>query len=150
MLTLGERLQLCNEVRVMNESHRRALGSSLLIIEKDLHMITEKLEQDNKDFGSILQSTTYDVDPQTKKKILNIATSMLDEIRQLKEKFKLERDEKSLSHWVYSTLIEIWIILEDLRPEKLKAYGQMSDIDKKLLEPNILKLLKMLDEIYRI
>lgn len=134
----------------MNESHRRALGSSLVIIEKDLHTITEKLEQDSKDFGSILQSTTYDVDPQTKKKILNVATSMLDEIRQLKEKFKLERDEKSLSRWVYSTLIEIWIILEDLRPEKLKAYGQMSDMDKKLLNPHILKLLKMLGEIYRI
>ena len=132
----------------MNENHRRALGSSLVIIERDLHTITEKLEQDSKDFGSILESSIYDVDPQTKKRVLNVAVSMLDEIRELKEKFKLERGDQSLSRWMSSVLTEIWIILEDLRPEKLaKAYGRISDIDKKLLEPHILKLLRMLDEI---
>jgi len=133
---------------MMNENHRRALGSSLVIIERDLHTITEKLEQDSKDFGSILESSIYDVDPQTKKRVLNVAVSMLDEIRELKEKFKLERGDQSLSRWMSSVLTEIWIILEDLRPEKLaKAYGRISDIDKKLLEPHILKLLRMLDEI---
>jgi len=135
-------------VRAMNENHRRALGSSLVIIERDLHTITEKLEQDSKDTGSILESSIYDVDPKTKKRILNVTASMLDEIRELKEKFKLERGDQSLSRWMSSVLTEIWIILEDLRPEKLaKAYGRISDIDKKLLEPHILKLLRMLDEI---
>jgi len=132
----------------MNESPRRALGSSLLIIERDLHTITEKLEQASMDSGSILESSIYDVDPQTKKRILNVAASMLDEIRQLKETFKLERSDQSLSRWVYSVLTEIWIILQDLRPEKLaKAYGRISDTDRKLLEPHILRLLRMLDEI---
>ena len=132
---------------MMNENHRRALGSSLQLIERYLNMISEELDREGKNVSSILDSIIYDVDPHTKKKILNGAASMLDEIRQLKETFKLERNEKSLRRWVYSTLVGVWIILEDLRPEKLKAYGQMSDIDKKLLEPHILKLLKMLDEI---
>ena len=47
-------------------------------------------------------------------------------------------------------MIEIWTILSDLRPEKLaKAYGRISDTDKKLLEPHILKLLETVDEIYQ-
>jgi len=132
----------------MNESPRRALGSSLLIIERDLHTIIEKLQQASKDSGSILESSIYDVDPQTKKRMLSVTASMLDEIRELKETFKLEKSDHSLSRWVYSVLTEIWIILEDLRPEKLvKAYGRISDTDRKLLEPHILRLLRMLDEI---
>jgi hypothetical protein len=133
----------------MNESHRRALGSSLQLIERYLNMISEELDRDGKNLSSILDSIIYDVDPHTKEKILNVVASMLDEIRQLKETFKLERNEKSLRRWVYTTLVGVWIILEDLRPEKLKAYGQMSDADKKLLEPHILKLLRMLDEIHQ-
>jgi len=133
---------------MMNENHRRALGSSLQLIERYLNMISEELDREGKNLSSILDSIIYDVDPHTKKKILNVAASMLDEIRQLKETFKLERNEKSLRRWVYSTLVGVWIILEDLRPEKLtKAYGRMSDADKKLLGPHILKLLRMLDEI---
>lgn len=133
----------------MNENHRRALGSSLQLIERYLNMISEELDRDGKNLSSILDSIIYDVDPHTKEKILNVVASMLDEIRQLKETFKLERNEKSLRRWVYTTLVGVWIILEDLRPEKLKAYGQMSDADKKLLEPHILKLLRMLDEIHQ-
>ena len=133
----------------MNENHRRALGSSLQLIERYLNMISEELDREGKNLSSILDSIIYDVDPHTKEKILNVVASMLDEIRQLKETFKLERNEKSLRRWVYTTLVGVWIILEDLRPEKLKAYGQMSDADKKLLEPHILKLLRMLDEIHQ-
>jgi len=134
----------------MNENHRRALGSSLQIIERRLHMISEELDQNSRNSNSILDSIIYDVDPQTKRTILNVTASMLGEIRQLKEIFKLEKYETSLRRSVYNTMIEIWTILSDLRPEKLaKAYGRISDTDKKLLEPHILKLLETVDEIYQ-
>ena len=71
----------------MNENHRRALGSSLQIIERHLHMISEELDQNSRNSNSILDSIIYDVDPQTKRTILNVTASMLGEIRQLKEIF---------------------------------------------------------------
>jgi hypothetical protein len=133
---------------MMNENHKRALGTSLRVIERHLNTISEELEKNDRNSNVILNSIMHDVDPHTKKKILTVTASMLEEIRQLKEIFKLEKHEASLRRLVYSTIIEIWIILEDLRPEKLaKAYGRISDTDKKLLEPHILKLLKMLNEI---
>jgi len=134
----------------MNENHKRALGTSLQVIERHLNTINEELDQNHKNSNSILNSIIYDVNPQTKKTILNVTASMLEEIRQLKEIFNLEKYETSLRRLVYSTMIEIWTILEDLRPERLaKAYGRISDTDKKLLEPHILKLLETLDEIYQ-
>jgi len=135
---------------MMNENHKRALGTSLQVIERHLNTINEELDQNHKNSNSILNSIIYDVNPQTKKTILNVTASMLEEIRQLKEIFNLEKYETSLRRLVYSTMIEIWTILEDLRPERLaKAYGRISDTDKKLLEPHILKLLETLDEIYQ-
>jgi len=135
---------------MMNENHKRALGTSLQVIERHLNTINEELDQNHKNSNSILNSIIYDVNPQTKKTILNVTASMLEEIRQLKEIFNLEKYETSLRRLVYSTMIEIWTILSDLRPEKLaKAYGRISDTDKKLLEPHILKLLETLDEIYQ-
>jgi len=135
---------------MMNENHKRALGTSLQVIERHLNTINEELDQNHKNSNSILNSIIYDVNPQTKKTILNVTASMLEEIRQLKEIFNLEKYETSLRRLVYSTMIEIWTILEDLRPERLaKAYGRISDTDKKLLETHILKLLETLDEIYQ-
>jgi len=75
-----------------------------------------------------LESTINDIDPKTRKKIHDVVTSMLDEINQIKELFNLEPAEKSLRWAITSMLSEIWMILEDLRPEKIsRAYGQMSD-----------------------
>ena len=74
---------------------------------------------------------------------------MLDEIAQMKEKFALEPEEKSMKRDILGHLIEIWTTLDDSRPEKMAtAYGSMSEVDMNLIRLHILKLLSMNEEIY--
>jgi len=132
----------------MPENHNRVLRSGLLIIERRLRQIDQELRQTGEEADSILESTVNDIDPKTRKRIIDAVASMLDEINQIKELFNLEPAEKSLRWEITSMPSEIWTILEDLRPEKIsRAYGQMSDDAQHALRPHITRLLNMVDEI---
>jgi hypothetical protein len=132
----------------MDENHKRALRSGLIIVEKLLHEICDDLSQNSDHATPILYSKINDVDQRSAKKLRKITTSMLDVIRQIKEKFELGSNQESVRRQVYSRLSGIWTILEDLRPEKLEAYGRMYKADSELLGPYILRLLSMLDDIF--
>jgi hypothetical protein len=132
----------------MDENHRRALRSNLLVVERDLHYIRSQLESRvNK---SVSYFTRNDIGPETKRKVLTMTKTMLDEIEQIVEKFSLESKEESARRNILGALSEIWTILPDSRPEKLKAYGSMSERDRELLTPHIQRLQRTLDDVFEV
>jgi len=131
----------------MDENHKRVLSNSLLIIEKDLRNITVELKQAGETRDTIFYSKVNDIDQMAATRILGGTQSMLQEIKRIKEEAELETREESMRREVYSLIIEIWTLLEDLRPEKLDAYGTLSKRDKELLRPHIQELLKMVDDM---
>ncbi|MGA2239267.1 MAG: hypothetical protein ABSG74_08655 [Candidatus Bathyarchaeia archaeon] len=134
----------------MNENHKRVLTSDFLIIEERLHQISQELQQTGEESDSVLQSTINDIDPETRTKMLDIAKSMLDEIRQIKELFSLEVAHKSLRWHVITLLSEIWNTLDALKPEKVgRAFGQMPDDGQDAWKPHISRLSNMLDDLYQ-
>lgn len=134
----------------MNENHKRVLTSDLLIIEEQLHQISQELQQTAEDHDAILQSTINDINPETRTKMLDIAKSMLDEIREIKELFSLEVAHKSLRWHIITLLSEIWNTLDALKPEKVgRAFGQMPDEVQDAWRPHISRLSSMLDELYQ-
>ncbi|MBS7650655.1 MAG: hypothetical protein QXI59_06330 [Candidatus Bathyarchaeia archaeon] len=134
----------------MDENHRRALNTSLRIIERYLNMINGELAYENATRNLILTSTINDIDHETRTRILEVTASMLDGIKKMKEEYKLEKDEMPLKRLLCSLLAEIKVILEELKPEKMeKAYGQISEADRKLLKPHILNLLELWEEAYQ-
>jgi len=134
----------------MNENHRRVLTSDLLIIEEQLHQISQELQQTGEESDAVLRSTINDIDPETRTKMLDIARSMLDEIRRIKGLFGLEVTRKSLRWHIITKLSEIWNTLEALKPEKVgRAFGQMPDDVQDAWRPHISRLSNMLDELYQ-
>ena len=133
---------------MMDENHMRALRSNLLVVERDLHYIRSQLESRvNK---SVSYFTRNDIGPETKRKVLTMTKTMLDEIEQIVEKFSLESKEESARRNILGALSEIWTILPDSRPEKLKAYGSMSGRDRELLTPHIQRLQRTLDDVFEV
>ena len=134
----------------MEENHKRVLGSSLLVIERRLRQIGQDLQQSGEEADSVLQSTINDVDPETRRRIIDVVTSMHDEINQIKELFNLEVVHQSLRWHIIATLSEIWNILADLKPEKVsRAFGHMSDDVQDAWRPHTTRLSNMVDDLLR-
>jgi hypothetical protein len=132
----------------MNENHRRALRSGLLVVERRLHQIRDYLRSDSS--GSILYSIRSDVDPMSKARMLSAIASMLDEIRRVKEEFGLGVEEESIKRNVYAALAEVWVNLEELMPERMEAYGRMAEDDGRVLKRHVLKLLRIWNDLHKI
>jgi hypothetical protein len=134
----------------MDENHKRVLGSSLSIIERRLRQIGQDLQQTGEEADSVLQSTINDIDLETRRRIIDVVASMLDEISQIKELFNLEVAHKSLRWHIIATLSEIWNILDDLKPEKVgRAFGHMSDDVQDAWRSHITRLSNMVDDLFR-
>src|SRR5690348_3056995 len=103
----------------MDYNHTRILRIRLLLIESYLRDTINKLEFISNNSTFILYSIKNNIDQQSKKRLLRSINSMLDEINQMKEKFALEAEEKSVRQSILGRIDGIWTTLEDTRPEKL-------------------------------
>ena len=113
-----------------------------------MRRIKAALEQDNsKKEKTFLYKEEDDIDFNSKPKMLKVITAMLWEIKEMKDDFGLETDTEQVSRRMAASLSEIWVLLEDLKASKLKVYGCVSEDEKALIEPRVLKLLKELNEI---
>jgi hypothetical protein len=109
------------------------------------------LEQDNpSEQKTILYKKEDDIDICAKPAMIKIIASMLTEIKGIKEEFGLEADVDYTSKNTAASISEMWVLLEELKARRLKAYGDVSDAEKNLIEPHVMKLLEELEEIERL
>ncbi len=133
----------------MNDNHIRILQVRLLLIERNLHEVMNKLEYDSNNSFYILYSFKNNVVPDRKIRILDTINSMFNEINKIKVTFALDSKEISVIKSITGNLDQIWTTLENTRPEKISSgYGSMSVIDEELLRPFILRLVHLLENIY--
>jgi hypothetical protein len=133
----------------MDYVHRRLLNIHFRLIEKCLRDITSTLETNTNDRHFILYSVSNNVDSELRMRIVRISALMLDEIQKMKEEFTLESEEElTIKRNVLSNLNEVWCALKDLRTGKMHGYDRLSDRDKELLNPRIIKLYTMVESIY--
>ena len=77
------------------------------------------------------------------------AEEMLKEIQELQRIFDIRRDEESARWHTIRNLGEIWTILNDLSPDRLRGYGQMKTEESKLLTVYLRKMNAMRDDMER-
>jgi hypothetical protein len=129
----------------MEETVATAVKSGLYIVEKNLNMIMRMFVRPNE--RSIMRSTRNDIDPAVKSRMLIIIDSMFSEIAFLKKTFNLETVQESASWMIHSFISEVWTVLEDCMPEKLTAYGKVTEADIDTLNQHIRALLEMNDQL---
>lgn len=95
----------------------------------------------------VLYKVEDDIDPQSKHRIIMTVNLMLNEIKQMKGNFQLESEVKSSERIILGHINEVWILLEELMPKKLKRYGEMSESDEKLIQNPISTLISYSNEI---
>ncbi|HEY6536267.1 MAG TPA: hypothetical protein VIY08_10820 [Candidatus Nitrosocosmicus sp.] len=133
----------------MNDNHIRVLQVRLLLIERNLHEVMSKLEYDTDNSFYILYSFKNNIAADRRNRILDTINSMINEINKIKTTFALVSKEISVIKSVTGNLDEIWTTLENTRPEKISlGYGGMTIIDEELLRPGIIRLVRLLENVY--
>jgi len=131
----------------MDENLTRALRSGLYVVERNLNSLRGTLL--HADEGSVLYSTKDDIGSELKRSLLATISSMLEEIKLMKEAFALQTQEETVRRRVYSYLSENWGILHECKPERIQRYGKLAKQEKEVLDHHIDKLLAMNDALQR-
>lgn len=132
----------------MKESNINALRSSLFIIEKRLNQITSELGREFLDGGS--SASDSEIDVMDASKVHEVVASMLEEVSCIKRKYQLEEKNSSARASIMGMVIELDLLLDDLMPERLRAYGELDNQDSEYLTSKIIKMKSMVSEIYKI
>jgi hypothetical protein len=131
-------------------SHKMALQFGLRLVEKHLRWIKGRLQEGGDIMEeTILYRTRCDIKSSGRPKILKALEAMLEEIKLMKAEFGLETEEDTLGMHILGSLTEVWVAVEELRPEALKGYGRLAETSKRQIEPHVLKLLQSYDELSR-
>ncbi|MGC1932209.1 MAG: hypothetical protein WA667_24825 [Candidatus Nitrosopolaris sp.] len=123
------------------------LGNDLRFVEIRLRAIIDILDSNTNNPTFLLYSIKYNIDLETRNKILQSIGVMLNEIRELKQEFDLEGQTESLKRKIDVNLEEIWTTLLDTRPEKMRGMYKMSQSDEDSVRSYILKLVKMVEHL---
>jgi len=129
----------------MKESNKNALRSNLMTMERILQDIASCLG--NSGSTGLLSSTKADIEPEKLKQVANMFASVMEEIDEIKRRYKLSEETFSARNSIRVSLIDLEILLDELSPKRLKAHGELDSADEKYIVAKIDKLKAMLEEI---
>jgi hypothetical protein len=132
----------------MEQSVHIAIKSGLSVIEKCLRDILQEVKPDSsKDW--LLKVRHSDISEDIASKLAVKAEEMLKEIQGLQRRFDIGKDDESTRWHIISDLAQIWTILSDLSPDKLRGYGQMKLEEGELLTMHLDKMNAMREDMER-
>ena len=124
-------------------SIQNAITSSLTIIEDLVCEMDIVFKDENKIFSKIEKKISIE----KMKKIRENIGEIKKILQKLKNELDLKEERISDVAIINSRCAKIWEILNDLKGEKLKKYGSVSEDLKNYLDPEIEKILKLVNEI---
>jgi hypothetical protein len=124
-------------------SIQNAITSSLTIIEDLVYEMDIVFKDENKIFSKIEKKISIE----KMKKIRENIGEIKKILQKLKNELNLKEERISDVAIINSRCAKIWEILNDLKGEKLKKYGSVSEDLKNYLDTEIEKILKLVNEI---
>jgi hypothetical protein len=119
----------------LGESHRRVIGSGMLIIDSAAIRILDLLEERNAPAAmKVIQgSVTEGEKAEIRAQLLHLQELIASLVR----KYDLEPSKKNLRRILASDVSQIWISLEDSRPARIRGYGAMPASTADALEADL-------------
>jgi len=107
----------------MNNNHKRVLRAYLGDIEVNLVNLWRDLQDPHSEPTHVFAEIERDLDAEARTMILDGISSILMDLRSIKDAYGLEAQSDRLSKRAITTLVEIWTTLDDLSPKNLANYG---------------------------
>jgi hypothetical protein len=129
----------------LGESHRRVVGSGMLIIDAAAVRMLDLLQDRNSPAAMkvIEGSITENEKEEIKARLLQLQAL----IASLVQKYGLEPSKKNLRRILASDASQIWISLEDSRPARIRGYGAMPVSTAEALEADLREMLRIANRL---
>ena len=134
----------------MEQSVQIAIKSGLSVIEKCLRDILQTTKTRSESKNWLFKRRHYDISEDVASELTVEAEEMLKEIQELQRMFVMGRDDESARWHIISNLAQIWTMLSDLSPDKLRGYGQMRPEDGKLLTIHVDRMIAIRKDMEKV
>jgi hypothetical protein len=123
----------------LGESHRRVIGSGMLIVDSAAVRILDLLDERNS--PAAIKAVEGSITEQEKQEIKARLLQLQGLIVSLVTKYDIEPSKKNLRRILASEVSQIWVCLEDSRPARIRGYGAMPSSTAKALETELQEML---------
>jgi hypothetical protein len=125
----------------LNDSHRRVIGSGMLIIDAAAVRMLDLLENRNSPAAMkvVEGSLTQNEREQINAGLLQLQALIASFVR----KYDLQPSKKNLRRILASDVSQIWVALENSRPARIRGYGAMPISSAESLEEDLQEMLQV-------
>jgi len=125
----------------LGDSHRRVIGSGMLIVDSAAVRILDLLEDRNT--PAAMKLVEGSVTDEEKEEIRKCLLQLQALIASLVQKYAIEPSKKNLRRIIASDASQIWISLENSRPARIRGYGAMPASTADALEADLQEMLQI-------
>jgi hypothetical protein len=130
---------------LLAESHRRVIGSGMLVVDSAAVRILDLLDERNS--PAAIPSVEGSISDEEKEEIKRQLHHLQELIASLVRKYNIEPSRKNLRRIIASEVSQIWICLEDSRPTRIRGYGKLSASAADVLEADLQKMLQIANRL---
>jgi hypothetical protein len=128
---------------MLHRNHERVIAAGLSTIERRVIDMIVELRQNFP--RPTLRSVGIDLNEASKTELYHVLMDLLSRIDVTRKAMELPIQDESLRWRLITGLAEIMTIAEDLKAERLNAYGQIADDDGKLVNGHIHTIVALID-----
>lgn len=119
----------------MKEGHRRSISSAAYVAEKLLREVAAAVASSN------------ELSPSRRAEVEAKMAEFRNSFRALEQAFGEPREVVPIRRAAQGALTYLWTVLEDMRPKRLKAYGELERGEAEGIEKHVERLLAQLREL---
>ncbi|CAG0941454.1 hypothetical protein ANRL1_00556 [Anaerolineae bacterium] len=125
----------------LNPNQVRTVTVTLRLLEERLAEIERIVSEDEQ---GILYRRVARFTPTQRAQMNDLIRAMRQQIRRATNAFELPREEQNAARHIIGALSMSWESLEEIRPRKLKSYGEVDPELKQTLDPILQRLIRLL------
>ena len=127
---------------LLRENHRRVLANTLRRVELAVWHLEKQLTRETTP-RLTLTRFTHPPTAEQRSLLLQLAKQIRQQITRLATDYQLEVGEQHMLRAIMGEFTLLWCDLEDVRPQKLRAYGTVNPQLQAVLDPPLQRLIEL-------
>jgi hypothetical protein len=132
-------------VEGLNENHRRRLAVSMAMVDAAIARILDLL--DERTSPTMMTTWQRSLTREQARELRDGLRALQPLTAELARKYGLEKHRRNLRRTIVAELSQIWTILENCRPQKMKGMGPVAAEIEPMVDGDIHRLLEIVNNI---